>query len=243
MSMQTLFQSYLFAFVFWICLSLGCFGLMLVQHVVRASWGRAVLRLLEAGAKTLPLMALLFLPILFGAQNLYEWMDPQAVRANHALQMKHDYYLNLPFFAIRAAIRPEGPPRRWSAAASARRVDGRNRRLEHTMNDLSSQPVAFTPQSYKSGYKPIWCPGCGDYSVLSSLTKALAKLALPPHEVAVVSGIGCSSRLPGYVDTYGFNSLHGRSLPIAMKPERLPRAVSSKVTSSSSIPIAAAFAA
>ena len=66
------------------------------------------------------------------------------------------------------------------------------------MNDLSSPPAGLTPQSYKSGYKPIWCPGCGDFSVLSSLTKALAKLGRPPHDVAVVSGIGCSSRIPAY---------------------------------------------
>jgi 2-oxoglutarate ferredoxin oxidoreductase subunit beta len=81
------------------------------------------------------------------------------------------------------------------------------------MNDLSSLPAAgLTPQSYKSGYKPIWCPGCGDFSVLSSLTKALAKLGRPPHDVAVVSGIGCSSRIPAYTTCYGFHGVHGRAL-------------------------------
>jgi len=83
------------------------------------------------------------------------------------------------------------------------------------MNDLSQPTAALTPQSYKSGYKPIWCPGCGDYSVLSSLTKALAKLAVPPHEVAVVSGIGCSSRIPAYTNCYGFHGVHGRALAAA----------------------------
>jgi len=58
--------------------------------------------------------------------------------------------------------------------------------------------VAFTPQSYKSDVKPVWCPGCGDFSVLSAVTKALAKLALPPEQVAVVSGIGCSSAASTY---------------------------------------------
>ena len=57
-------------------------------------------------------------------------------------------------------------------------------------------PAALTAASYKSAYKPIWCPGCGDYSVLSSVTKALAKVQVPPHDVVVVSGIGCSSRIP-----------------------------------------------
>jgi len=84
------------------------------------------------------------------------------------------------------------------------------------MNDLST-PVAFTPtpNTYKSGTKPIWCPGCGDFSVLSSLTKALAKLALPAHDVAVVSGIGCSSRIPAYTSCYGFHGVHGRALAAA----------------------------
>jgi 2-oxoglutarate ferredoxin oxidoreductase subunit beta len=73
----------------------------------------------------------------------------------------------------------------------------------------------YTPNSYKSDLKPVWCPGCGDFGVLNSLYRALADLHLEPHETVVVSGIGCSSRLPGYVETYGFNSLHGRALPIA----------------------------
>ncbi len=72
-----------------------------------------------------------------------------------------------------------------------------------------------TARDYKSDVKPVWCPGCGDYSVLSSITKALAELDLPPEDVAVVSGIGCSSRIPAYVDCYGFHGVHGRSLPLA----------------------------
>ena len=73
----------------------------------------------------------------------------------------------------------------------------------------------FQPKDYKSDLKPIWCPGCGDYSVLSSLTKALAKIAVPPEKIAVVSGIGCSSRIPAYTTCYGFHGVHGRALPVA----------------------------
>ncbi len=72
-----------------------------------------------------------------------------------------------------------------------------------------------TAAMYKSAYKPIWCPGCGDFSVLSALTKALAMLAVPPEMVAVVSGIGCSSRIPAYTTCYGFHGVHGRALPAA----------------------------
>ncbi len=65
---------------------------------------------------------------------------------------------------------------------------------------------------FKSDYKPIWCPGCGDFTVLSSITKALAALELEPRNVAVVSGIGCSSRMPAYTTAYGFHGVHGRAL-------------------------------
>ncbi|HYU23930.1 MAG TPA: 2-oxoacid:ferredoxin oxidoreductase subunit beta [Thermoanaerobaculia bacterium] len=75
--------------------------------------------------------------------------------------------------------------------------------------------AVYTPNSYKTDLKPVWCPGCGDFGVLNSLYRALADLKCEPHDTVVVSGIGCSSRLPGYVETYGFNSLHGRALPIA----------------------------
>jgi 2-oxoglutarate ferredoxin oxidoreductase subunit beta len=74
---------------------------------------------------------------------------------------------------------------------------------------------AHTPKDYRSGLKPVWCPGCGDFGVLNAVYRALSILQLAPEEVAIVSGIGCSSRLPGYVATYGFNGIHGRALPLA----------------------------
>jgi 2-oxoglutarate ferredoxin oxidoreductase subunit beta len=82
------------------------------------------------------------------------------------------------------------------------------------MNDMALA-APLRAADYKSDYKPIWCPGCGDYTVLSSLTKALAMIQRPPHEVAVVSGIGCSSRIPAYTTCYGFHGVHGRSLAAA----------------------------
>lgn len=73
----------------------------------------------------------------------------------------------------------------------------------------------FTPKDYRSNLKPIWCAGCGDFGVLSALYKAMAQCNLDPEKTVVVSGIGCSSRLPGFVTTYGFHGVHGRALPIA----------------------------
>lgn len=70
--------------------------------------------------------------------------------------------------------------------------------------------------NYRTDVTPIWCPGCGNFALLNALTKTvLPNLAIPNHRALIVSGIGCSSRIPGYVDTYGFNSLHGRAVVIA----------------------------
>jgi 2-oxoglutarate ferredoxin oxidoreductase subunit beta len=69
---------------------------------------------------------------------------------------------------------------------------------------------------YRTTLKPVWCPGCGNFGVLSALTRrVLPKLGIPHHRAFIVSGIGCSSRMPGYVNTYGFNSIHGRAIVIA----------------------------
>ena len=73
----------------------------------------------------------------------------------------------------------------------------------------------FSTKDFKSDLKPIWCPGCGDFGVLQAVYRALAAIGRPPHEIAFISGIGCSSRIPGYTTAYGFNSVHGRALPIA----------------------------
>ncbi|MBI4323279.1 MAG: 2-oxoacid ferredoxin oxidoreductase, partial [Candidatus Omnitrophica bacterium] len=70
-------------------------------------------------------------------------------------------------------------------------------------------------KEYQGPVKPDWCPGCGDYGVLNSLQRALAELDIAPHNVLMVSGIGCSSNLPGFLRAYGFHGLHGRSLPVA----------------------------
>lgn len=71
------------------------------------------------------------------------------------------------------------------------------------------------PKHYKSAVKPVWCPGCGDFGVLGSITKALSGLHIAPEDAAVISGIGCSSRMPTYLSTYGFHGVHGRALSLA----------------------------
>jgi 2-oxoglutarate ferredoxin oxidoreductase subunit beta len=73
----------------------------------------------------------------------------------------------------------------------------------------------LTKDTYKGKIHPDWCPGCGDFSVLSALQAALYELGLKPHQVVVISGIGCSSNLPGFINTYGMHTLHGRGLAVA----------------------------
>lgn len=71
-------------------------------------------------------------------------------------------------------------------------------------------------KAFKSDLKPIWCPGCGDFGVLAASYRAFAALDLDPDRTVIVSGIGCSSRFPGFVTTYGYHGVHGRALPTAM---------------------------
>ena len=73
----------------------------------------------------------------------------------------------------------------------------------------------MTPQDYKSDQPVRWCAGCGDHAVLNSLHKAMAAIGVPPQMTAVISGIGCSSRLPYYMNTYGFHTIHGRAAAVA----------------------------
>lgn len=67
----------------------------------------------------------------------------------------------------------------------------------------------------KSGTKPTWCPGCGDFGVIAGVERAVKALGIPPHELLIVSGIGCSSNLPHFLSSYGFHAIHGRAIAVA----------------------------
>ncbi len=95
-------QAYFFGWLVWTCYSLGCFGLMLLQTVVRSNWGYPVMRLFEAGAKILPILFVLFLPLLFrGAYFIYPWADPKMVADSAVLQHRAGM-MNVPAVAIRS---------------------------------------------------------------------------------------------------------------------------------------------
>src|SRR4030042_2677585 len=80
---------------------------------------------------------------------------------------------------------------------------------------VPKEELSLTAKDFRGEVKPVWCPGCGDFGVLSATAKALAALQVMPHQVVIVSGMGCSSRLPYFMSTYGVHGVHGRAIPIA----------------------------
>ncbi|WP_042160619.1 2-oxoacid:ferredoxin oxidoreductase subunit beta [Paenibacillus gorillae] len=72
-----------------------------------------------------------------------------------------------------------------------------------------------TFKEFRNNVKPNWCPGCGDFSIQAAIQRAAANVGLEPEELAVISGIGCSGRISGYINAYGLHGIHGRALPIA----------------------------
>ena len=99
---ESFFRAYLFAWLYWIGLGLGSLAIVMLHHMTGGSWGFAVRRLLESGMRTLPLLAILFLPIALGMERLYPWTDEVAVASDPLLRHKQAY-LNAPFFLGRAA--------------------------------------------------------------------------------------------------------------------------------------------
>ena len=90
--------------------------------------------------------------------------------------------------------------------------------IEARISKTGHQPPAglrVTVKDFKGKVDPDWCPGCGDFGVLTAFKQALAELKLHPYQVMTISGIGCSSNLPGYLSTYGMHTLHGRALAVA----------------------------
>jgi hypothetical protein len=100
---EQFFRSYLFAYLYWAGLAVGCLGVCMVYNLTGGAWGVSVRRLLEAGAGTMPLVAVLFVPLLLGLHQLYPWTDTGRMMADEVLHAKMSY-LNVPFFVARAAF-------------------------------------------------------------------------------------------------------------------------------------------
>jgi hypothetical protein len=100
---EQFYRSWLFGFLFWIGIAIGCLSISLIHNLTGGLWGLVIRRLLEAGARTLPYLAVFFLPVAFGLSHLYPWAKPDVVAAD-ALIQKKTLYLNVPFFLVRAAF-------------------------------------------------------------------------------------------------------------------------------------------
>ena len=101
LNIDQFFRSWLIGFLFVAGISLGCLALLMLQHLSGGQWGLVSRRIFEAGSRTLPVVALLFIPVLFGMRPLFLWARPEAVQTDHILQLKAPY-LNVPFFTVRA---------------------------------------------------------------------------------------------------------------------------------------------
>ena len=104
MQPQQFYPAYLLAFMAWLGVTLGCMAILMLQHMTGGTWGLIIRRILEAGMRTLPLMAVLFIPILIGLPRLYEWSRPEAVAKDQHLQMLSRAYLNFDGFLARAIM-------------------------------------------------------------------------------------------------------------------------------------------
>ncbi|MCI0605739.1 hypothetical protein L0156_22350 [bacterium] len=103
MSPAQFFRSYLFAYVFWVGLALGSLAITLLHHLSGGRWGAVIRRVLESGTRTFPLLALLFLPLIFGMRDIYIWADQQKIATDAILKHK-SLYLNIPFFLARTVV-------------------------------------------------------------------------------------------------------------------------------------------
>jgi len=103
LDLDQFWQAYLLAYVFWLEIALGCLGLLMLHHLVGGRWSALIRRLLETGAMTLPLLALLFIPLILGMITLYPWMNAEHVQQSTLLQQKTGW-LNVPFFLARSAL-------------------------------------------------------------------------------------------------------------------------------------------
>jgi hypothetical protein len=178
------FRSYLLAFVFWIGLPLGCSAILMLHHMVGGTWGFPLRRLLESGTKTLWLMGLLILPILFRLPALYSWADPSKVKVNPVLQYKQPY-LNVPFFVARTVVYFAAWMalayflNKWSSQQDETGEPGLTRRLQSLSGPgllIYGLTVTFASVDWVMSLEASWFSTI--YGMIFMVTQALAAMAL-----------------------------------------------------------------
>ncbi len=165
------FRSYLFAYLFWIGIALGCFAIVMLHHLVGGSWGVVIRRLLESGAGTLPLMAVLILPLLAGLPRLYVWARPEAVAGDELLRHKAPY-LNVPFFLGRLAF--------YFAVWIM---------LAHLLNKWSEEQDRTLSSQVKARLQLLSGPGLVLYGLTVTFASVDWVMSLEPHWFSTIYGI------------------------------------------------------
>jgi hypothetical protein len=182
---EMFYRSYLLAFVFWNGLAVGSLAVLMLQYLTGGAWGIAIRRPLEAAARTLPLCALFFVPVIFGMHRLYEWTHADVVAQDELLRKK-TFYLNEPFFLVRTAVAYAvwmlvayfltRLSARQDAASDHRAIDRNLQKLSGGGLVLYALTVTWTSVDWVMSLEPHWYSTM--YGVIFMVSQALAALAL-----------------------------------------------------------------
>ena len=170
-SRDQFFRSYLWAFLFWFGLAVGCLPLLMLYHLVGGAWGFTIRRIVESGTRTLPVMAIFFIPILFGIHNLYAWSHADKIAADEVLREKQPY-LNIPFWVARAVLYFAV----WLFYA---------RRL----NKLSAAQDASGDETLVKRFQKISGPGLVMYALTVTFAVFDWAMSLEPHWFSTIYGM------------------------------------------------------
>jgi hypothetical protein len=165
------FRSYLLAFVYWIAFPLGCLALMMIHHLSGGGWGMPTRRIFEAAARTLPYMALLFVPVLVGMPHVFEWVHPEVVASDPIIRAKAPY-LNWQFFLVRFFLYLGI----WTFLAYT--ISGWSRRQDHE----------YTPGSERK-FRLLSGPGLVLYALASTFASVDWIMSLDPHWFSTIFGL------------------------------------------------------
>jgi hypothetical protein len=194
LNLEQFWRSYLLAYAFWLEIGLGCLGMLMLHHLVGGRWSALIRRLMETGAMTLPLMALLFIPLLFGLTTLYPWTNPAQVQHSSVLQSK-TAYLNVPFFIVRAVfyfviwLSLAYCFNRWSLEQDRTgepHLATRMRRLSALGMILYMLTATFAAYDWLMSLEPAWSSSI--YGLMFIIGQALAALALAIIGLRLLAG-------------------------------------------------------
>jgi hypothetical protein len=206
------YSAYLLGFMLWVGLSLGCLALLMLVHMTGGDWGQAVRRILEAGTRTIPMMAVFFIPVIFGLRHLYTWARPEDIARSKHLQEITRTYLNPTWFVIRAVvyfaiwILLSWLLNKWSAEQDnppARDTGHRFRVLSGPGLVLYAFTLAFASIDWVMSLNPAWISTI--YGLLFLAGECLSAVCFVIAVVAILHRHRPLAEFmkPGYIHDYG----------------------------------------